>query len=96
MATEYTELFGWWAIVITWSIVFITLVSTYLYIQSRKARKTDSTSYIRDFTFVWVLISLLVLYIISINIVSSTLFAVGNIAVEAYLLYYVMSNRTAQ
>lgn len=96
MATEYGDLFGWYMIVITWSIVFIILASIYLYVQSRKARKMDSGSYIRDFTVVWVLIVLLVLYIVSINKGSSILFAVGNIAVEAYLLYYVMNNRTVQ
>jgi heme/copper-type cytochrome/quinol oxidase subunit 2 len=96
MATEYADLFGWYMIVITWSIVFIILVSIYLYAQSRKARKMDSTSYIKNFTIVWILISLLVLYIVSINRGSSTLFAVGNIVVEAYLLYYVMNNRTVQ
>ena len=94
MATAYNDLFGWSIITITWSIIFIVGVTIYLYVKSRKAREGSPTSLIRNFTFVWILIILLMLYIISIKESSAILFAAGNVAVESYLIYYIMSNRT--
>jgi len=52
MATTYPALFDWYSIVITWSILFIVAVSIYLYLQSRKSRKGQRRSFIRDFAVV--------------------------------------------
>jgi hypothetical protein len=46
-----------------------------------------------DFIFVWVLLGLLIFYIVSINIGSATVFAAGNIFVEALLVAYLLKNR---
>ncbi len=94
------NLFSWWSIVITSGIIFLTLVSIYLYVYSRNKRdKGKGVLYNLanlglDFVFVWILLSLLVLYIISIGGVSSTLFALGNIIIEAVLIIYLLKNRT--
>jgi len=96
----YPELFAWWALTITWSSVFLTLVSLYLYIDSSKKRKANSvvsqdiTKTARDFVFVWVLLGLLILYIVSIDRGSAIMFAAGNILVEVFLTGYILKNRT--
>jgi hypothetical protein len=88
-----------WAICISWSAAFLAVVSIYLYMASRKDRiKNDQTIASRlrpakDFVFVWVLLSLLVLYIVSIDRGSSILFAAGNIVVEAVLIAYTVKSR---
>lgn len=94
------DLFSWWAISITGGSVFLTLVSIYLYTDSRAKRKEEGSatkkraSVLRGFIFVWVLLSLLVFYIISIKIGSAAVFAVGNILVEALLIVYLIKNTT--
>ena len=93
------DLFQWWAACISGGSVFLTLVSIYLYMNSRTRRKsgrqpkTSVLSVGRDFIFVWVLLVLLVFYIISIDIGSAAVFAVGNIFVEAILVIYLLKNR---
>ena len=93
------DLFQWWAACISGGSVFLTLVSIYLYMNSRTRRKSGrqpKTSVLRvggDFIFVWVLLGLLVFYIISIDIGSAAVFAVGNIFVEAILVIYLLKNR---
>ena len=79
----------------------MTAVSIYLYMDSRKKRKqtTPATSTFRfviDFVFVWALLGLLGLYIVSIDRGSSILFASGNIVVEALLVAYTVKNRPAR
>jgi len=98
----YPDLFVWWIISISWSAVFLTAVSIYLYVKSRK-RDEDSGRAIanpvrlmKDFVFVWVLLGLLSLYIVSISRASSTVFAAGNIVVEAILIVYAAKNRRSQ
>jgi len=87
-----------WAICISWSAAFLAVVSIYLYTASRKNRmKNDQTiagrpRLARDFVFVWILLSLLVLYIVSIDRGSSILFAAGNIIVEAALIAYTVKS----
>jgi hypothetical protein len=49
-----------------------------------------------DFVFVWVLLGLLVFYIVSINIGSAAIFAVGNIIVEILLLVYLFKNKQTE
>lgn len=152
------DLFAWWAISISGGIVFLTLVSIYLYMSSRTGQKeskrkmidehsiefityiiltvisvvcasvqtlwwlfpgfiflflsifvaierqhgythetqlkTKAGSIIRDFIFVWVLLGLLVFYIVTIQLGSVVLFAIGNVLVEALLIIYLSKNRT--
>ena len=97
----YPELFAWWAATITWSIVFLTLISIYLYIDSAKRRKQPDQKgqavgkLVSDFAFVWVLLGLLVLYIVSIDRGSATMFAAGNVVVEVMLLLYLLRNKAS-
>jgi len=100
------DLFVWWAISISFSIIFLTAVSIYLYIDSR-SKRTDSerkksamkssVRLIESFTFVWVLLGLLIFYISSIQLGATTLtevvFAIGNVVVEILLLLYLIRNR---
>jgi hypothetical protein len=94
------DLFAWWAISISWGIVFLIIISVYLYSGSRKKRSEgvrthgDKGSFVRDFIFVWVLIGLLFFYVISVNVGSSALFAAGNIAVEILLVVYLLKNKS--
>lgn len=94
-----TDLFVWWAISISWSIIFLITISIYLYTSSKKKEKKISgttakkVGFWKNFVFIWVLLGLLALYIVSINIGSAFLFAIGNIIVEAILLIYLVSNR---
>jgi hypothetical protein len=93
------DLFTWWAISISGGIVFLTLVSIYLYAGTKAKRKesqrmkTNIGNLIKDFVFVWVLLGLLIFYIVSIQIGSATVFAAGNIFVEALLIIYLLRNR---
>ena len=92
------DLFLWWAASISGGSIFLTLVSIYLYVDSRPKRKADSKTkrsfnVLTDFIFVWVLLGLLVFYIASITIGSAAVFAAGNIVVEILLLIYLMKNK---
>jgi len=99
-------LFAWWALSISCSIIFLTLISIYLYIDSKSRRretvqktvkKRDSARLVKSFAFVWVLLGLLVFYIFSIQLGASVqtevVFAVGNIVVEVLLVLYLLRNR---
>jgi hypothetical protein len=91
----YSGLLGWWTISIIWCAVFLIGVSLYLYWDRRK-RFTEGThvlkrTRVRDFVFVWVLVGLLALYIVSIYRGSSIVFAAGNILVEAILVLYIIA-----
>jgi cobalamin synthase len=94
------DLFTWWAICISGGSVFLAFVSIYLYTSSRAKRREGkqaskkATNLMKNFIFVWVLLSLLVFYIISINIGSLVIFAAGNILVEVLLVLYLIRNRT--
>jgi Flp pilus assembly protein TadB len=93
------ELFTWWAISISGGSIFLTLVSIYLYRNSKTKRsennqkRASTVRVAKDFIFVWVLLGLLVFYIISINIGSPIIFAAGNIVVETILIIYLMKDR---
>jgi amino acid transporter len=106
MSMPDIDLFAFWALSISFSIIFLTFVSIYLYFDSRARRKEnvektavkrDSVRLVESFAFVWVLLGLLVFYIFSIQLGTSTLteivFAVGNIIVEALLVLYLLKNR---
>jgi hypothetical protein len=76
----------------------LTAVSIYLCIDSRKSREqrphtTSMSRFVRDFVFVWVLLGLLGLYIVSIDRSCYVLFASGNIVVEALRIAYTVKNR---
>jgi hypothetical protein len=92
------DLFGWWMISITSSIVFLTLVSIYIYGTRNGKCETKGKSRLRNvaenFAFVWVLIGLLLFYIVSVKMGSSLLFAAGNIVVEALLVLYSLKHRS--
>jgi len=94
------DLFAWWAISISGGSVFLTLVSIYLYADTRKKRKTREEAktglgrLIKNFAFVWVLLGLLMFYIVSIDLRSVAVFAAGNIIVEALLIAYLIRNKT--
>ena len=94
----YSELLGWWSISISWSAAFLIAVSLYLYWDSRKrlARSTRMIGPVRmlDFLFVWALIGLLALYIVSIFRGSSMIFAAGNLVMEAVLVFYTIRNKS--
>ena len=91
-------LFELWELTITWSIAFLLLVSFFLYgKRKRPAAAAHSRAsprlFLADFTFVWVLVFLLVFYIVTIDLRSFVLFAVGNVFVEIFLVYYILKNR---
>jgi hypothetical protein len=93
------DLFGWWMISISSSIVFLTLVSLYIYgTRNGKTCETKHSSklqnFVVNFAFVWVLIGLLLFYISAVKIGSSLIFAIGNIAVEIMLIGYLLVNKT--
>lgn len=97
------DLFAWWALCISFSSIFLTFVSIYLFIDSKSRRmegaqkKTSIFRTGKSFVFVFVLLGLLVFYIFSIQLgsgaLSESVFIVGNIIVEALLLLYLLKNR---
>jgi uncharacterized membrane protein len=96
---NYQDLFSFWIISISWSIVFIILISIYLYTSTKTKREANSqtkrnpASLAKDQGIIWFLLGLLVFYIISINLGSDIVFAIGNILVEAMLVIYVWKSR---
>ena len=98
----YPELFIWWAISIASGTLFLILVSIYLYADSKTKRNeherkmANKINLLKSFAFVWVLTGLLVFYIFSINIGSFSIFAMGNLVVEAILIFYLLKNKTEQ
>jgi len=94
---QYSDLFFVWAMSISWSAVFLIAVSIFLYVRrSLRSPVKPTPSHVRfnDFVFVIVLAALLGLYIFSIDIGSSLIFAVGNIIVEAILVLYTVRNKS--
>ena len=97
------DLFTWWALSISFSSIFLTVVSIYLFVDTKSRRregtqkKVNAFGIIKSFVFVWVLLGLLVFYIFSINLgagaLSEAVFTGGNIAVEALLVLYLVRNR---
>jgi hypothetical protein len=93
---KYSDLLFVWAVSITWCTVFLIAVSFYLY-HIRKNRSPESGTVrvrLKEFFFVLVLACLLGLYILSINLTSSLVFAVGNVIVEIVLVGYAMRNKS--
>jgi len=100
MTVPDLDLFDWWAISISGGSIFLTLVSIYLYSGSRKKsnhserKASNVVTLVKDFMFVWALLSLLAFYIVSIQIRSIAIFAAGNIVVEVVLVVYLIRNKT--
>ena len=100
------DLFAWWALCISFSSIFLTLVSIYLFIDSKSRRKegpqkkNSAFRTGRSFVFVFALLGLLVFYIFSIQlgagVLSEVVFTVGNIIVEALLVLYLLKNRETE
>ena len=93
------DLFTWWMISISFSIVFLTIVSIYLYAnraceRTKEKTKTTAKGMLANFAFVWVLIGLLIFYIVAVRIASALIFAAGNIVVEVILITYLYRNKT--
>jgi uncharacterized membrane protein len=91
------NLFDWYIISISWSIAFMIAVGIYLYTDSKAQRKADIqkpslVKIVKDFTFTWILLGLLILYIVSVKIGSSIVFAAGNIIAEVILIIYLLRN----
>lgn len=97
MNMSYSDLLLWWSVSISWSAIFLIVVSLYLYWDRHKRHPEGAgilTRFsLRDFVFVWVLTGLLGLYIVSIYRGSSAIFAAGNIVVEVILLVYTFGKR---
>ena len=93
LVSPYLDLFSWWVTSISWSTVFLIIISIYLYRKSNKISLSNIDRWVKDFMFIWVLISLLIFYIISVNIGSSVIFAAGNIIVEIVLIIYVVKSK---
>ncbi|WXG43833.1 MAG: hypothetical protein WED04_07330 [Promethearchaeati archaeon SRVP18_Atabeyarchaeia-1] len=95
----YPGLFEWWVISISSSIVFMTAVAIFLYSNTRSRRREAASATGKkaslggNFIFVWVLLGLLLLYVVSINLGSYLLFAFGNVVVELALIAYLAKNR---
>ena len=80
MTIPTLDLFAWWALSISFSSIFLTVISIYLY-SSNKAKRMDSgerhkeeadtAKLVKNFAFVWVLVGLLVFYIFSIQLALS-------------------------
>ena len=99
MCLTELDLFQWWAATITAGTVFLVLVAVYLYADSKKKRRSIHEKrgsklkrVVTDFFFVWVLFGLLVFYIVSIDIGSEVIFAVGNVLVEVLLFLYLIAS----
>jgi len=88
----YEQLFVWWIATITWSILFPIAVSVSLYRRRKRSAQPAPRGrfqWVRDFTFVWFLLGLLIFYIVAVGRGSPLFFGLGNIVVEGLLLLYV-------
>ena len=93
------DLFTWWMASISFSIVFLIIVSIYLYAnrtceRTHEKTKTTAKGVLTNFIFVWVLIGLLLFYIGAVRLESALIFAVGNIVVEVILIAYLLRQET--
>lgn len=99
MNYNYNDLFNFWIISISWSIVFLIIISIYLYTSTKAKREENSqtkrnpANAAKDLGIISFLLGLLAFYIIAIKIGSDIIFAAGNIIVEALLVIYVWKNR---
>jgi hypothetical protein len=91
---DYSNLFGWWISSISFNIIFVIFASVYLYKRRKPQASAQSGGkvqrWLKDFTFVWILLALLILYVVSVGQGSYILFASGNVVVEIVLIVYVV------
>ncbi len=92
--TPYADLLVWWAVTITAGTMFLVMVSFFIYFNGGEGRINGNSVWglgmVKNFVFVWIMLGLLALYIVSISGGSYTLFAAGNLVVEAILAVYVL------
>lgn len=95
------DLFTWWIISISWSIIFLVLIGIYLYSGSKTRRietgKDTPSNPLRvagHFMILWILLGLLAFYVIAVDLGSALFFALGNIAVEIIILVHITRNRS--
>jgi len=92
--TAYPELLIWWTGTITAGIVFLIAVSVVLYFVSRGERRIGGViQNAKNFAFVWVLLVLLILYIVSIDGGNYSLFAIGNVVIEVVIFTYLLASK---
>jgi len=97
--TTYSDLLVWWSATITAGILFIVAVSVVIYQLSKWRReKPMSILYaipmiIKDFAFVWVMLTLLALYIVTISGGEYNVFALGNIGIEVLIVIYLIATK---
>ena len=90
-------MFGWWIWSITFNVSFVMAASIYLYIRRKRPEKevlrgvAKFVRVLKDFTFDWVLLGLLIFYVYSVGVGSYFLFAAGNVVVEILLIAYVVN-----
>ena len=92
---DYSNLFGWWISSITFNIGFVIAASIYLYRRGKGVSRSPVgrvKRWLKDFAFVWILLGLLVLYVVSVGEGSFLLFAAGNIVVQIILVIYVVKS----
>ena len=98
----YSDLFNWWVVSISFSVSFMTIIAVYLYVSSRTRRRQitkatgERTRLVSNFTFVWILLTLLVLYILTIYIGSYVLYVLGNIVVDIMLIAYAARSKLTE
>jgi hypothetical protein len=95
----YPDLFVWWAGTITFGILFIVCVSAVLYLLSKKkvvasiGLVNGLLLTVKNYAFVWVLLVLLMLYLVSIDGQNYLMFAVGNVVIEVLVFGYLLATR---
>ena len=95
MTTTYSNLFLWWEVSIIWCTAFLAVASIYLYADSARKKRSEKfakpKNMLENFVFVWILLALLGLYIITITSASQPIFIAGNLIVEVLLIVYIMT-----
>ena len=95
MTTTYSNLFLWWEVSIIWCTAFLAVASIYLYADSARKKRSEKfakpKSMLENFVFVWILLALLGLYIVTITSASQPIFIAGNLIVEVLLILYIMT-----
>jgi hypothetical protein len=96
----YPNLFVWWAGTITFGILFLVCISVVLFLLSKKKEEVANKGLVKrliltakNYAVVWVLLTLLVLYLVSIDGQNYLMFAVGNVIIEVLVFGYLLATR---
>jgi hypothetical protein len=96
----YPDLFIWWAGTITFGIGFLICVSVALFLLSKRKGEVAKKGLVngliltvKSYAFVWVLLTLLVLYLVTIDGQNYLMFAVGNVVIEVFVFGYLIATR---